>query len=144
MCACLIMVACTNKKEINSKNLQGKYEIDFSSVLDSMEDEDDLTKAFAALILSSLKMSMEFDNDELILDGSTEALNILGSDSDDELPLKVNYEIREDSVIYILDEEEAELLGTIRKYGDTFDSLMLVTSGAEETTILKLRKVAAE
>ena len=151
LCAGLIMIACTsNKQSVNSKDLQGKYNVDFSALLSEFDDAEDdelgLAKAFAAMILSSLNMTMQFDDDKLIIDGNSTALEIMSSFAKDEespIPMTLDYEIRDDSVLYTRSgDDEFEYNGILRKLNNSYDSLQLVTPNEDdEDMVLVLRKV---
>ena len=68
-CTSILLFACTtNDKRINSKDLQGKYNLDFSARLAEFDENDlgeGMTMELATMLLSSLKLTMEFQDDKL-------------------------------------------------------------------------------
>lgn len=150
LCAGLMLMACTtNKQTFSTQNLQGKYEIDFSSLLSELNtdnEEDAMAAALAAMLLAQMEMTMQFDGDQLIIDASPAVRNLVSvfGNKDAQMPFTVAYEIREDSVLYTKTEgEEFSNSGVLRKTGDTFDTLQWVLEdedGIEEAAVLTLRK----
>jgi len=149
LCVCIILLSCTNNKQaINSKDLQGKYEVDFSSLLQEMGDEDDsYGVAFAALLLSSIKMTIQFDGDKMIVDGSGAAVNFVNAFSEDGtiLPFSTDYQIKNDSILYTrTGSEDFKKAGVLRKMGESYDYLQFVADEDNEkgTEVLTLRKMS--
>lgn len=141
------MIACTSKKQSFSENdIQGKYDIDFSTYLSELNmesEEDSLGIAFAAILLSQMEMTMQFDGDKLIIDGASIVKNLVNvfGDTDVQMPMSVAYEIRNDSVLYIkYEENDFEKYGILRKIDDSYDNLQLVVEEDGEKTFLTLRR----
>lgn len=149
--AATLLWACGGKQQsIKSSALEGKYEIDFSEALNQISEEDDetggLVKMFAAMLLSSLNMTMEFDGENVIVDGSGAAMNFVkvfgkGGFS---TPVSSKYKIENGNVLFIQNESgEWVNAGTLSKVGKTYDVLQWKTEGDEgKETILTLRKTA--
>ncbi|MGM9836982.1 MAG: hypothetical protein ACI30A_00655 [Paludibacteraceae bacterium] len=149
LCASLMLIACTtNKQSINSKDLQGKYEIDFSSFLSDLaedEEEDAFATAFAAMLLSQMQMTMQFDGDKLIIDASGAARNLINAFGGEEaqMPIVADYKIQNDSILYTkVEGEEFSEVGVLRKMGDSYDYLQLVTEDEGKEISLTMRKQA--
>lgn len=150
LCAGLILLSCANygKHAINSKELQGKYEIDFSSLLSNMNDgpdENSLASALASMIFSSMEMTVQFDGDKLIIDASgftRNFINIFGGDNVN-MPLFVDYKIKNDSVLYAGESADAlKEIGVLRKIGTSYDYLQLVCSDDGQEKVLTMRRKA--
>lgn len=147
LCTGLMLIACTsNKQSFGSKELQGTYEIDFSSLLSELNtdnEKDAMAAALAAILLSQMEMTMQFDGDQLKVDGSgslRDLISIFGS-SGAQMPFTIEYEIRNDSVLYTsFDGEDYSKAGVLRKVDDTYDTLRLVVEEEGEESILTLRK----
>lgn len=147
LCAGMMLMACTtNQQTFSTQNLQGKYEIDFSSLLSELNtdnEEDAMAAAIAAMFLAQMEMTMQFDGDKLIIDASPAVRNLVSvfGDKDAQMPFTVAYEIREDSVLYTKAEgEEFTKTGVLRKMDDSFDSLQWVVEDEGEQAVLTLRK----
>lgn len=146
----MTLIACTSsdKKAINSKQLQGRYDVDFSALLSDLnnEDDDELATALVAMFLSTMEMTMQFEENKLIIDASGAAINLVNAFSKDkmEMPMAVDYKIVDDSLLYTrADGEKFAEVGVIRKVDDSYDNLQLVTTEDNGSrTILKLTKKA--
>ena len=146
--SCLLAMSCNNNKQtINSKDLQGRYEIDFSEVLAQFTDdeENDFAKAFAALFLSKLELTLQFDGDKLIIDGSDAVSGLINAfaDEDERMPYVIDYKIVNDSVLYTRENANVEFqeIGVLRKMSESFDYLQFVTSNDDgEEIVLTMRK----
>ena len=142
------MIACTtNKKAINSKELQGKYEVDISAFFQDDDDEDDLTSAFVALLLSEMKMTMQVESEKLIIDASGAAVGLINAfaEGDDlKMPLVMEYKIKDDSILYVKgpDDKDFYSMGVIRKLADSYDYLQIVSTDDEDKPALTLRKIS--
>ena len=148
VCALLVMSCTNNKHTINSDNLQGRYEIDFSAALSQFTDdeEDDFAKAFAAMLLSQLELTMQFDGDRLIIDGSDAVSGLINAfaEEGEGMPFAVDYKIVNDSVLCTRENVNAEFneIGVLRKMGESFDYLQFVTSNDDgEDIVLTMRKI---
>lgn len=144
----LLFTTCTsNPKAINSKDLKGKYEADFSSLLSpTEEEEDDFATIFAAMLLSSMQMTMQFEDTKLILDASEGARELINlASSDVVMPIAVDYTIKNDSLLYIRTENnDFQQVGILRKMRDSYDYLKYIfeaDSESGETLELTLRRV---
>lgn len=148
LCSCILLASCTSHKQtIRSKDLQGKYEVDFSPLLSGVSDEDDsFETAIAALLLASMKMTMQFEDNTLIVDGTGTAMNLLNMFAEESVfPCAVDYEIRNDSVLYTrTGKDNFQKAGILRKMGESFDYLQFAVTGndGKDTEILTLRKVS--
>lgn len=144
----MTLIACTSsdKNAINSKELQGRYDVDFSALLSELNngDKDEFATALAAMFLSSMEMTMQFEESKLILNASGAAVSLVNAFSNDglEMPVAVDYKIVNDSLLYTsADGKKFQEVGIIRKVSDSYDYLQLVTTEDEGShTILKLTK----
>ncbi|MCM1034075.1 MAG: hypothetical protein NC038_01330 [Paludibacter sp.] len=145
ICAGILLAACSsNKQTIRSKQLQGKYEVDFSELIKHITNEtDDFATSLAAWFISSMQMTMQFDENRLIIDaaGATRTLfNLLDNDSIT-MPISVDYKIKNDSVLYTrFDNGDYKSMGTLRRLGNNYDYLRLTTTDGEPMTLI-LRKI---
>ncbi len=148
VCALLAM-GCNNKKQtISSDNLQGRYEIDFSAALSQFTDdeEDDFAKAFAAMLLAQLELTMQFDGDRLIIDGSDAVSGLINAfaEEGEGMPYALDYKILNDSVLCTRENANMEFneVGVLRKMGESFDYLQFVTANDDgEEIVLTMRKI---
>ena len=148
VCVLLTMSCTNNKHTINSDNLQGRYEIDFSAALSQFTDdkEDDFAKAFAAMLLAQLELTMQFDGDRLIIDGSDAVSGLINAfaEEGEGMPFAVDYKIVNDSVLCTRENANMEFneVGVLRKMGESFDYLQFVTTTEEdEEIVLTMRKI---
>ncbi len=132
--AVMALTAC-NKKAINSKNLNGRYEVDFSALLAEMNNEqeeaDELAAALAAMFLSTMEMTMQFEDSTLLLDASGATMNILNAFAKEnaQMPVVLSYKIVNDSILYTKAEgEDFEEFGVLRKVDNSYDHLQLITT----------------
>lgn len=145
---CLLAMSCNNNKQtINSKDLQGRYEIDFSEALAQFTDDEDngFAVAFAAILLSQMELTMQFDGDKLIIDGSDAVSSLINAfaDEDERMPYVIDYKIVNDSVLCTRENANAEFqeIGVLRKVGESFDYLQFVTRNDDgEEIVLTMRK----
>ena len=146
---CLFAMSCTNNKQtISSDNLQGRYEIDFSSVLSELniDEQNDVAKAFAAMLLARLELTMQFDGNKLIIDGSDAISGLINvfAEEGEGMPYALDYKIVNDSVLCTRENENAQFqeIGVLRKMGESFDYLQFVTTSEEdEEIVLTMRKI---
>lgn len=147
LCAGMIMIACTNNKQaINSKELKGRYEVDFSALMTGLgDDTDDLTTALAAMFLSAMEMTIQFEDTKMILDASGTAIGLVNAFSKEglDMPIVADYKIANDSVLYVKsDGDDFERVGVLRKISDSYDYMQLVTDEDDGSKmILKLKKI---
>lgn len=132
--AAMALTAC-NKQAFNSTNLNGCYEVDFSALMADMSDgedaEDQLAAVLASMFLSSMEMTMQFEDSALILSASGAAMNLINAFAKDEttMPVVLDYKIINDSILYIKDDDgDFEEFGVLRKEDDSFDHLQLITA----------------
>lgn len=145
---CLLAMSCNNNKQtINSKDLQGRYEIDFSEALAQFTDDEDngFAVAFAAILLSQMELTMQFDGDKLIIDGSDAVSSLINAfaDEDERMPYVIDYKIVNDSVLCTRENANVEFqeIGVLRKMSESFDYLQFVTRNDDgEEIVLTMRK----
>lgn len=145
---CLLAMSCNNNKQtINSKDLQGRYEIDFSEALAQFTDEEEngFAVAFAAMLLSQMELTMQFDGDKLIIDGSDAVSSLINAfaDEDERMPYVIDYKIVNDSVLCTRENANVEFqeIGVLRKMSESFDYLQFVTRNDDgEEIVLTMRK----
>ena len=146
---CLLAMSCNNNKQtINSKELQGRYEIDFSEALSQFTDEEEngFAVAFAAMLLSQMELTMQFDGDKLIIDGSDAVSSLINAfaDEDERMPYVIDYKIVNDSVLCTRENANVEFqeIGVLRKMSESFDYLQFVTRNDDgEEIVLTMRKI---
>ena len=146
---CLLAMSCNNNKQtINSKDLQGRYEIDFSEALAQFTDEEEngFAVAFAAMLLSQMELTMQFDGDRLIIDGSDAVSGLINAfaEEGEGMPYALDYKIVNDSVLCTRENANQEFneVGVLRKMGESFDYLQFVTTTEEdEEIVLTMRKI---
>ena len=146
--SCLLAMSCNNNKQtINSKDLQGRYEIDFSEALSQFTDEEEngFAVAFAAMLLSQMELTMQFDGDKLIIDGSDAVSSLINAfaDEDERMPYVIDYKIVNDSVLCTRENANVEFqeIGVLRKMSESFDYLQFVTRNDDgEEIVLTMRK----
>ena len=146
---CFFAMSCNNNKQvINSKDLQGRYEIDFSAALSQLttDEENDFAKAFAAMLLAQLELTMQFDGDRLIIDGSDAISGLINvfAEEGEGMPYALDYKIVNDSVLCTRENADMEFnkIGVLRKMGESFDYLQFVTSNDDgEDIVLIMRKI---
>lgn len=146
---CLLAMSCNNNKQtINSKDLQGRYEIDFSEALSQFTDEEEngFAVAFAAMLLSQMELTMQFDGDKLIIDGSDAVSSLINAfaDEDERMPYVIDYKIVNDSVLCTRENANVEFqeIGVLRKMSESFDYLQFVTRNDDgEEIVLTMRKI---
>lgn len=102
-CSLLAMSCNNNKQTISSDNLQGRYEIDFSAALKEItaDEENDFAKFFATMLLSKLELTLQFDGNRLIVDGSDAVSGLINAFAEDGegMPYVLDYKIENDSVL---------------------------------------------
>lgn len=150
LCIGLLMMGCTkaNKQSAGaagSGDLQGKYEIDFSSMLSDLtgdSEEEQFAIAFASSLLSYMHMSMEFDGDKLLIDMSGPVRGLVNMFGDAKMPYAVNYKIENDSVLFIQEKDETEFkkLGVLRKPGASSNELHLVVDDDDDKDVILVMK----
>ena len=116
--SCLLAMSCNNNKQaINSKDLQGRYEIDLSAVLSQLtaDEDNDFAKAFAAMLLAKLDLTMQFDGDRLIIDGSDAVSGLINAfaEEGEGMPYALDYKIVNDSVLCTRENVNQELAAKI-------------------------------
>lgn len=147
--SCLLAMSCNNNKQaINSKDLQGRYEIDLSAVLSQLtaDEDNDFAKAFAAMLLAKLDLTMQFDGDRLIIDGSDAVSGLINAfaEEGEGMPYALDYKIVNDSVLCTRENANQEFneVGVLRKMGESFDYLQFVTANDDgEEIVLTMRKI---
>ena len=111
--------------------------------LKSIEEDDPFTQAFAAMLLSQLELTMQFDGNKLIFDASETVRALVNVLSESEqMPLVVEYKIENDSLLFTsengIDWSEA---GVLRKLAESYDYLQWVTNQEDgEQLVLTLHK----
>lgn len=147
-CSLLAMSCNNNKQTISSDNLQGRYEIDFSAALKEItaDEENDFAKFFATMLLSKLELTLQFDGNRLIVDGSDAVSGLINAFAEDGegMPYVLDYKIENDSVLCtrVNAEDDFVEMGVLRKMGESFDYLKFVTKNEEgEEVALTMKKI---
>ena len=144
----LIMFACatSNKQIIRTKDLKGRYDVDVSSFLAALDDDDEdkFVAALASLFLSNIDMTLQFEETKLIFDVSGALVNFANTLAKDgiEMPVVMDYKIVNDSVLYTKPESgDFKEIGVLRKVGNTYDYLQLVTAkDSDSPIVIKLKR----
>lgn len=147
-CSLLAMSCNNNKQTISSDNLQGRYEIDFSTALKEItaDEENDFAKFFATMLLSKLELTLQFDGNRLIVDGSDAVSGLINAFAEDGegMPFALDYKIENDSVLCTRQNANMEFneIGVLRKMGESFDYLQFVASNDDgEEIVLTMKKI---
>ena len=153
--ALLILDACSGSSNgpIDKDSLQGRYELDLSSMLNEAKaayeaygGEGDMGAAFAQMFLSQLQITVQFEDDKAIVDASGAVAELLKQFSDGEvslsLPMAVEYKIENDSVLYFKQEgKEFEEVGVLKKLGDSYDYLKFISTKDDKRREVSLKKI---
>ena len=147
LAAVTMMTACAKKNDTKSESanpseLQGKYELDLTSLInDEMSDDNGMAKAVANFLLSKMHLTMEFNGDKITLDASGNLKKLL-SFADEEDLSDTEYKLVDDSLLYTRNQEdEWREAGVLRRIEGS-DDLQWVVEKEEDgsETILLLRK----
>lgn len=143
--AALFLAGCANPRAIDSRRLEGRYTVDFQSIvrdaLDGSDDTDVLGRGFITLLANSLEVNINFyGNGKGVLEvngwGISFMEEYLKSDLD-----KVNefaYRIDSDSVLMTSSGvRDFERVGVLRKQADSYDYLQLVTNDGYAVNLIK-------
>lgn len=145
----IILSSCSNNPQaIDSENLIGRYDVDFSPMLSNISEEDseidEIESLFSSLFLSQMKMTMQFDEENLIIDATGATMQLFyafDEEKDPIFPISQKYEIRDDSVLWVQQKnQEFKALGVLRKLGKNYDVLNLVLTdsiGKKELVVLR-------
>jgi hypothetical protein len=110
--AALGMIGCGKKQsaEVDTSRFEGKYEIDFQTMVDEAFGDskgEKAAKAVANFMVKRLHVSMEFDGENLTIDASDLAKKFVNKIADGEtMPIVTRYEIRNDSVLWTFDKDD--------------------------------------
>lgn len=141
--ACFLLFACTNNKQaVRSRNLQGRYDVDFSSLLYS-DSTDALADAFASVLFSTVKMTIQFEETKMIVDASGMAKELVNLFADEytKMPVIAEYKIKNDSVLCIKDDSgEFKSVAVISRLSDSYDYLNLKVKDSDKQYTFVLRK----
>lgn len=153
----LLMQACTfgNKQAVKSKDLAGKYDIDFSLVLASLEEsatseEERVALALTSLFLEDTKLTVQFEETKMVLDGDGSMFKFLWNvvEKTDKMPIVMDYQIRQDSVLYTRESSDStfEQVAILRKLTDSYDYLKMIpfAENNEAPVEILLRKQVVE
>ena len=147
--ALFILAACSGSKgPINKDSLQGRYQLDLSSVLQeamaAKGGEEDMGSAFASMFLSQLEVTVQFESENAIVDASGAAIDLIKGlgGGDVKLPITMGYKIENDSVLYLKQEgKDFEKAGVLSKVGDGYDYLKLSTEKNGQRSEIGLKKI---
>ncbi|MCR5049823.1 MAG: hypothetical protein K6A36_01930 [Paludibacteraceae bacterium] len=152
--AALLAVSCSKSAKPQSESagsdgLQGKYQVDLTSlVADEFDEEDEAAaKQAATFFLSKMHFTLEFKSDRIAMDISGalgEFLHMLPHGDDESDSNEVEYKITNDSLLSTRNSDgEWEDAGVLRKIDGTYDNLQWVLERDEdgEEKILLLHKV---
>lgn len=140
----LCLISCGNgKKTINSRELEGLYEVDFSEVLNQYVGDNEYVHSLATALLSKVKMTMLFEDGVLIIDGTDFARGMINAFGEmEKLPFVVDYKIQDDSVLCTRQGNEPyEPSAVLRKLSSSYDYLQLLPIEPDEySLVVTLRK----
>lgn len=142
-----ILTGCANSRTIDSSRLEGRYNVDFQSILnDELDDIDDSEVATWArgaitMLANSLEININFDGDgKGVLEVNGWGINLVSDYLKFDLN-KVNeftYRIDNDSVLMTKNSKhDFEPAGVLRKLTDSYDSLQLVTTDGYTINLIK-------
>ena len=136
--ACLISCGQKKKSGPDFTQFEGKYEIDFKTMVDeSMGDSkaEKAAKAAAHFMLKRLHVSMAFDGENVTIDASSLAKKFVNKFSEeDKMPFVIAYEIRNDSVLWTFNKDENKLkrAGVLRHEPGNFQRIDLIDEDDDE------------
>lgn len=128
----LMMVSCVEKKAITSKGLEGYYEVELSTrgSLNSNDDEfDEFALSMMSMALDASNVTFKFEEKTLLLDASGFLINMynMASEQSIEFPIVYEYEIRNDSILYVRDPNDSagdyDEFAVVSKIGESYDYL---------------------
>jgi len=144
--ALLILAACGSKNAINNDDLQGRYQMDISSLVKDIiaEQNDKMMDFLASMFISQVEITVIFESETIILDASNSVSDFVKSASKGKvsLPMSVEYKIENDSVLYFKPEgKEFEEVGVLKKLGDSYDYLKFISTKDDRKVEVSLKKI---
>ena len=148
LAAVMMMTACAKNNDkksesANSGEIQGKYELDLTSLVnDEIGDDSDVAQKFANFLLSKLHLIMVFSEDKITLDVSDNLKVLLGTFMDEDDLSATEYKLTNDSLLSTRNpDDEWHEAGVLRRIEGS-DDLQWVVDRDEDgsETILLLRK----
>lgn len=141
------LLACSragNSRAITSDDLQGCYELDFTSLLGKAQTEADaLTAAFISMCMNATALTLRFEEKTMLVDSENTFVRTFISSLDPSisLPLARDYKIERDSCLYLYEDGAYQDAGVLRRIGETCDYLQWVIISDGDTIALNLRKL---
>lgn len=129
---CLIGCGKKTKVEVDSTRFEGKYEIDFNTMIDeSMGDSkgEQAAKKAAKFMVKRLHVILAFDGQNLTVDANDLAKKFVNKLAEgDAMPIITAYEIRKDSVLWTFDKDDNrfEKAGILRHAPGDFQRIDLI------------------
>ena len=148
LAAVMMMTACAKNNDkksesANSGEIQGKYELDLTSLVnDEIGDDSDVAQKFANFLLSKMHLIMVFSEDKITLDVSDNLKVLLGTFMDEDDLSATEYKLTNDSLLSTRNpDDEWHEAGVLRRIEGS-DDLQWVVDRDEDgsETILLLRK----
>ena len=148
LAAVMMMTACAKNNDkksesANSGEIQGKYELDLTSLVnDEIGDDSDVAKKFANFLLSKMHLIMVFSEDKITLDVSDNLKVLLGTFMDEDDLSATEYKLTNDSLLSTRNpDDEWHEAGVLRRIEGSDDLQWVVDRDEDGTeTILLLRK----
>ena len=153
LAAMVILSACGGggKDTVNKDGLQGRYQLDLSSMLNEAKaayeaygGEGDMASGIASMLLSNLDVTVQFESETAIVDASGAVMQMIKSmaNTDVSLPMALGYKIENDSVLYLKQEgKDFEEAGVLKKIGDSYDYLKLIVTKDGKRSEIGLKKI---
>ena len=148
LAAVMLMTACAKNNDkksesANSGEIQGRYELDLTSLVnDEIGDDSDVAQKFANFLLSKMHLIMVFSEDKITLDVSDNLKVLLGTFMDEDDLSATEYKLTNDSLLSTRNpDDEWHEAGVLRRIEGS-DDLQWVVDRDEDgsETILLLRK----
>lgn len=148
LAAVMMMTACAKNNDkksesANSGEIQGRYELDLTSLVnDEIGDDSDVAQKFANFLLSKMHLIMVFSEDKITLDVSDNLKVLLGTFMDEDDLSATEYKLTNDSLLSTRNpDDEWHEAGVLRRIEGS-DDLQWVVDRDEDgsETILLLRK----
>ena len=145
LAAMVILSACSGgNNTVNKNELQGRYQIDLAPVLKDIMEQSGNSIDIPAGFASMLDVTVQFETEKAIVDASGVAIQLFKSMTGDEwtLPMALGYKIENDSVLYLKQEgKDFEEVGVLKKIGDGYDYLKVVTTKNGKRTEFGMKKI---
>ena len=149
LAAVMMMTACAKNNDkksesANSGEIQGRYELDLTSLVnDEIGDDSDVAQKFANFLLSKMHLIMVFSEDKITLDVSDNLKVLLGTFMDEDDLSATEYKLTNDSLLSTRNpDDEWHEAGVLRRIEGSDDLQWVVDRDEDgsETILLKKKK----